>query len=254
MQRIVSAVFSAFVLWASATAVLAQEAPDPDQWFQKWRENKAKSGIYPYRILALRMLKQGAQPKFMEIDRVPEHSFVEPTAAEQIETFLLLNERPPNLEPLEAQKNITIDDWLGILFEVSASDTIAYYDGIKWTFAGMVKGKARPFLSMKGPDFVSFSEFFEFMAKSIGYDGVVLDMDGPNLLVGSFTPLVKENTQALVVQNSAGRFKLKGKNKQGAALVELVKRGTTASTFKVLLKGKTKTRPGAKLIIEKGQL
>ncbi|MGE0175261.1 MAG: hypothetical protein AB7T49_20930 [Oligoflexales bacterium] len=250
MQRIVSTVFSAILLLTSVSAA-AQESPDPDAWFKKWRDTKSKSGIFPHRIMVLRSLKQGAQPKFMEIDKLPDFGFIEPTAPEQVETFLLLNERPPNLEPLEEQKNITPADWVGMLFEVSGGDTIAYYDGAKWNFQGVVKGKPRSFFAIKGPEFVTFSEFYDFMAKSIGYDGVVLDVDGQNLLIGSFTPLIKENTQALVIQNSAGRFRLKGKNKEGAALVELVKKGTTASVFKVLLKGKTKTRLGSKLIIEK---
>jgi hypothetical protein len=95
---------------------------------------------------------------------------------------------------------------------------------------------------------------FEKMFTALGYDGIVLDIKGDFLLIGTLDSKIKNpETQGLVIKNSAERVVIaEGGAKQGSSLIGLIDQYGGYAVFKVLVFSKSKTvKVGQKVIIGK---
>jgi len=98
----------------------------------------------------------------------------------------------------------------------------------------------------------SITKIFEKIFQVAAYDGVVLDTDGPNILVGSFkNRFEQKDLQGLVIRNSAGSYVLNATTRTGVSLIYLQ---NTWRGFAVFMEyantNQLRAVPGSKVILE----
>jgi hypothetical protein len=241
-----------FVVLLIASRVFGQSTPSADEWYKRWLNQSEKKGLYPHRITVISSLG-ATQPEFVEADEGEEFGFISPIPTEQFSMLFLLNQRPENISQVEVRQTLPMASWVEMLYQASNTDTVVYRDGKKWVYTHLIKGKPRILFRSEGTVFSSFAEFHEHFLELIGYDGVILDQQDSYYLVAAYRANLKGQSQALAVDNSAGRFKLPSRSTKGSALLELVDQGDQVAVFKTLLSNKKALRPGAKIIIEKSR-
>jgi hypothetical protein len=244
--------YLSFIAQLCLSSSLLAQAPSANEWYKKWLNQSEKRGIFPHRVVVISDIG-AARPEFVNADEDDNFGFIEPLSEQRFSMLFLLNQRPDNINQVEVKQTLPAAAWVEMLYQTSEADTIIYREGSNWVYTHLIKGKPRILFRAPGSSYSSFDEFHESFLELLGYDGVVLDQQDSYYLVAAYRSNLKGQSQALAIDNSAGRFRLKSRATKGAALLELVDQGDEVAVFKTLLSAKKQLRPGAKIIIEKGK-
>jgi len=123
----------------------------------------------------------------------------------------------------------------------------------EWITFRIVNNAKEILAKEKSPTSFNTESLYRWLAKSFGYDGVVLAKKGEYLLVGSSTVFFKKkNIQAMAFRDSEKKFSLRPSEREGMGLLTLVKKSGSYGIFKVLFLGRgfTDVPLNTKVLIE----
>lgn len=113
-------------------------------------------------------------------------------------------------------------------------------------------GRIEEMFSAKAKDSMSNEVLFSWIQKKLGWDGVVLAVDGNQFVVGAPASFLKEEAQALAISGSATSDVLDPGERKGSGLLGLVQiKGGFGLFESIFVDSSSTIRPGTKLIIEK---
>ena len=247
MDRLIRKYF--LVLWASqgglAFGVEAQKAPDAKTWSETFDRSQLHRQNIPHRVLILESLKRSssgavkAVPLDFNSDMCGQVAFISCVNGADFSYGLKINKVPQLIKDAELAK-------------FAGAGGLIYSDGDGVVFANaygkdLITIKDAPKLNKK----LDARRLFDRLLASLGYDGIVLDIKGDYLLVGTFDArLKKRDLQGLLIKHSADSFSINSKkSKEGAALLSLVGYYGGFAVFKSIIGGDT-VKLGQKVLIE----
>ncbi len=222
-----------------------QKAPDAKNWSETFDRSDLDRRTVPIRVLVLESLKRSSSgalktvPLAFNSDMCGQVSFISCVNGADFSYGLKINKVPQTIKDAELAK-------------VSGADALIYSDGESVVFANaygkdLITIKDAPKLNKK----LDARRLFDRLLASLGYDGIVLDIKGDYLLVGTFDArLKKRDLQGLLIKHSADSFFIHSKkSKEGAALLSLVGYYGGYAVFKSIIGGDT-VKLGQKVLIE----
>lgn len=230
-----------------ALAEIAEEAPDVRVWAESLPE-LTSLGLKAPTSVALLTGFQGDDrangiPVYRDFDpsSCRKSSYLNCRSSADATYSHLLNTSPASLG-------------LDGAFHVTGADAIVYPERGK-VYLKAVEQKEPFEMSLAVDDLKALAPaaLCEKIIGSLGYDGVVLDVRGGYVLVGSSdSRLKKPNIQGLSLSGSAAHWDLLKQEKEGAGLLALVNRWNGFGVFRVVISGagQQKIQPGSKIILE----
>ncbi|MBM4250886.1 MAG: hypothetical protein FJ146_02850 [Deltaproteobacteria bacterium] len=146
-------------------------------------------------------------------------------------------------------------DRLVTVFASSGADLVVIApDAGEWQGFRLEASKAVQIFATPAPKITSNEDLVAWTFEALGWDGIVLDQKGDQVLIGStLRSLDIPQVQALAVNDSAAKFNLKSNERAGAGLLSLREARGPYGIFDIVFLGQgvTVIPPGTKLVIEK---
>lgn len=265
------ACFSIFFSIAFSNIAHSASVPDINTWVKQVNEAAAKKpggALYPIRV-AFVDDTYAKSPKFLEFDlesfnNLGLYQAVQSTDLSwswKLNDFQVKErERKDKSKSAETQPdsenkaNKALD--LDSLLKTFDADVFvqAPSDPSKgWITFRIVNSTKEILAKEKSPSSFNTESLYRWLAKSFGYDGVVLDKKGEYLLVGSSTVFFKRKSmQAMAFRDSEKKFSLRPSEREGMGLLTLVKKSGSYGIFKVLFLGRgyAEVPIGTKVLVE----
>ncbi len=234
-----------FFMQGSALAVEAQKAPDARKWSESLDRSQLAIRHIPHRILILESLKRSSSggvkvvPLEFNDEMCGQVSFMTCVRGADFSYGMKINKVPQVMKDSDFSK-------------LAGAGALIYANGSDVIFANaegkdVININGSPKLTKK----LDARRLFDRLLSSLGYDGVVLDVKGDYLLVGTFDArLKKKDLQGLLIKNSADSLVIQSKiAKEGAALLALVGYYGGYAVFKSII-GTESVQLGQKVLIE----
>ena len=230
-----------------AYSEVAQPPPDAEAWVESLNQDQLMDLKIPRVILVLespireKLESSEIKPLHFDYGLCHEMSYLMCVNGDDFSYALLINKLPP--KP-------TIDE----LMKLSAADGMIYSDGAQILFRG--RGEIHDVSLAKAKRFAKNFEprkLLDRLLHVLGYDGVVLDVRGEFILVGTFKYRLKHaDAQGLLIKNSSDRLVLGSDiTREGAALITLVGQHQGYAVFRsVISAASTVITKGQKVILE----
>ncbi len=230
---------------AAVFAVEVQKAPDAKAWSESFDRSQLERRNIPHRVLILESLRHSSAgavkvvPLDFNSDMCGQVSFLSCVNGADFAYGLKINKLPQVIKDTEFAK-------------FSGAGGLIYSDGEGVVFANadgkeVITIKDAPKLTQK----LDARRLFDRLLASLGYDGIVLDIKGDYLLVGTFDArLKKRDLQGLLIKRSADSLVINSKtSKEGGALLSLVGYYGGYAVFKSIIGGDA-VKLGQKVLIE----
>ena len=215
------------------------------QWIGEATE---KSGSFPRTLVFVSSLprKGKGTPEFLDVDR---------TGISEISYFKVAD--PSNAKwdlKLNRQKYAKSDS-AKLAIELTGADTIVVAsEKGKWRLVRFKANKRETIITPTKPASLKPDEIVSWLFLSLNWDGVVLDRRSDVILVGSSAAFASiPETQALAVDRSAKKWRLKARDRKGAGLLSLSESKGGYSIFDIVFLGRgvSNLDVGTKIIIER---
>jgi hypothetical protein len=219
---------------------------DPESWYKQLVEknNGQFPGVFPAAFVMVKKLPAKGEVEYL--------GNVDAAAFNKLGFFKIANWRNADwnfklnrakFEKLDARK---------VIYDLTGANTIVAAEKKRWKFYQGTSKK--PLATIKAPKSDKAAVVSEWLIDGLGWDGVVLDQKGDELLVGSTSKILAQpEIQALAIANSEKKFLVTAKERKGSGLLSLQKISGGLGVFDVVFLGAgiKKLAPGTKLIIEK---
>lgn len=237
------------------------QEPNLKVWIQEYeakrRQGSVDLGLYTRNILAVKSFKLRTPPKLRKFYEINGYGILKSVDHSSLQMYFKLNRRPRNILTIKqrARPKKSSEEWISELFYPTGADTIFDSSGGEWTAYFLKNDELVEIFSDNPPNPINKKSFAKWMETNLGYDGVVLDARGDFILVGSFSPLKRKSSQALIYRDSSQTLRIENSKteNQGLALIQLVRTHRSFSIFKLLLglKSGTVVPIGSKIALEK---
>ena len=228
------------------TAKEVQNAPDAKNWAETFDRSKLDPRFVPGTILVLESITKATAgsvkivPLEFNSAMCGQVSFISCVDGSDFLFSLKINKVPLMIKDDELAKF------------VGASGLI-YSDGSQVVVS--INGSAEKIAIARAPKLnksLDARRLFDRLLTTLGYDGVVLDIKGDYLLVGTFDARLKRpDLQGLLIKNSAESISIQSKSaSEGAALLSLVANYGGYAVFKSII-GADSVQLGQKILIER---
>ena len=222
-----------------------------DVWLN---EIRTKAPVFPRSVVFVKNLneptskdpKAPKQIKFMQVDVDGLNS---------LSNLVVINSTSADWNTKLNKRKYSSMDKIATVFAASGADLVIIApDAAEWQGYRLEAGKAVQLFTTPAPKISSNDDLIAWLYNSLGWDGIVLDQKGDQVLIGStIKSLAIPQVQALAVNESAAKVNLKPNERVGAGLLSLREGRGAFGVFDIVFLGQgvTTIQPGTKLVIEK---
>jgi hypothetical protein len=222
-----------------------------DVWLN---EIRTKAPVFPRSVVFVKNLneptskdpKAPKQIKFMQVDVDGLNS---------LSNLVVINSTSADWNTKLNKRKYSSMDKIATVFAASGADLVIIApDAAEWQGYRLEAGKAVQVFTTPAPKISSNDDLIAWLYNSLGWDGIVLDQKGDQVLIGStIKSLAIPQVQALAVNESAAKVNLKPNERVGAGLLSLREGRGAFGVFDIVFLGQgvTTIQPGTKLVIEK---
>ena len=272
LARIFSLALAAVSFSPTDGAQSAPSAPpsvvQPRAWYQDLMAHAPEKLMnrYPHRVIIIKKLRKKDLPEFVLFPPDPEGAkspFLTLVSEAQLNLFLSSNGITPLFLATGEPKSPTEarDFWYKLLLNPVLADTLVVmkkskdgsWDIIKSYGDGSGLHNAAKVKAPKA-DNLARAEYFDWLTRELGYNGVVIDVKGDLALIGMYEQQAASTgkLQALALKNSSNRFSMKKLKQKGAGILESKVIDGPLGTFAIMLSAEGESIvPGTKVIVQK---
>lgn len=236
-----------FVAAIEAQGEVSKKAPEAKTWANSLDRGKISSLVAPSNILIIQSFSKDTSKnidiKPLEFNSAlcEQVSYIACTSSSDFAYSMKINKIPSSFSEDDLMRSVS-------------SSGLIFGDGAQILFKFL--GEAER-ISIPGAEKLSKNmdarKLFDRLLVALGYDGVVLDVNGDFLLVGTFDArLRKKDLQGLLIKDSKGKILIKSDSaKEGAALLTLVGQYGGYAVFQSVIGVESSSQMiGQKVIIE----
>ena len=221
----------------------ASNSGELDKWVD---ENLSKPSVVPNRVAFVIDIPKKGVPQFLLFDakKFNQLGFFQTVNAAAIAWDLKLNKR-----------SFTDREGFDVAVTLSRADLIVHAPKVGDWSVFLAKGdRKKPVAKGAPPVGNKEDDLAAWLTTILGWDGVVLEQRGHQLLVGSTSRILSQpQLQALAVEGSASKIGLNQNERKGSGLLSLIYAKAGIGVFDIVFLGQgVKEIPvGTKLVIEK---
>ncbi len=225
--------------------------PSLDSWLNEMR---TRAPVFPRTIVFVKNLNESVskdpkapkQIKFMNVDA---------DGLNNLSNFVVASTMSADWNLKLNKRKYASMDRLATVFASSGADIVVIApDSGDWQGFRLEAGKSVQLFTLPAPKVATNDDLIAWLYMALGWDGIVLDQKGDQVLVGSTVKsMAIPQVQALAVGDSVAKVMLKPNERVGAGLLSLREGRGAFGVFDIVFLGQgvTTLQPGTKLVIEK---
>jgi hypothetical protein len=208
--------------------------------------------FFPYRVIMIKKIQPQKTISSFPIDtnQFNQYGFLSHVKLKNVNWSFLLNrfdQEQPNFSKISKEINT-----YRLFSKLADLNTVIFAPEKKnWWIMNESHGQLKRLTAPYFLPTINEEGIYRWFFHTAGFNGVILDRNGSNLLVGSVEPLLQKGEQGVVYKKSFGNLKIKKDElPQASAIIECLEQEKGYGLFKIIIYGST-IFPGDKIHIVK---